>query len=589
MTCAAAQMLHLFWVLPLVVLGAWWAARRRQRDLRALFGDRVEQVVGKGLELRRAWSTTLVVLALALFAIAAAQPQWGFQWRDLESRGIEVVLALDVSRSMDAEDVHPSRLSRAKREVADLTAELAGDKVGLVVFAAGAYPRVPLTTDYDALATIVESTETGTLLAQGSSIASAVEVSLEMLGEPGEADQAVILISDGEDHAQGLDDAIQAANDAGVRVYTIGVGTDGGAPVPLDDGGFVTWQGEVVVSSLEDRALKELAQGTGGAYIQSSAGANDAKSLVSDLHGALTRQAVEVKREKVPDERFQWPLGAGIVLLTLAGLTGDGRRRGLALAALLVVAPAARAADLGPAELLMEQGRYDEAIAELERLQVDEPADPDIAWQLANARYGAGEVRRAAREFEDLAVRAPDDEMKLEALYNAGNARYRAGELDRAVENWTQVVALDEDHEAAKRNAQQVQQEIQRRLMPPQDQPQSGQGGEGGEAGEDGEPQPSDTGAPGEPGESGEPQESDGTRSEPGEANPDGEPTGQPDPSGELLEELAQDGDPTGESQAVTPYGVQEMSQEEARKLLDGVEEGTPRVVVRGQSSGKDW
>ncbi|MCP4921800.1 MAG: VWA domain-containing protein [Proteobacteria bacterium] len=592
MTCGAVQLLHLFWVLPLLVGLAWWAARRRQRDLSSLFGDRVEQIVGSGLEARRAWSTTLVVLALASFVVAAAQPQWGFTWRDLESRGIEVVIALDVSRSMDAEDVHPSRLSRAKREVADLSQELRGDRIGLVIFAGGAYPRVPLTTDYDALATIVDSTSTGTLRAQGSSLPSAVLTGLEMLGEPGQADQAIIVISDGEDHSDELDEAVIAANDSGVRVYTIGVGTEGGAPVPLEEGGFVDWAGEVVVSSLDDRALKKLASGTGGAYILSTAGAADTRSLAADLHGALTRQAIEVKREKVPDERYQWPLGAGIVLLTLAGLTGDGRRRGLALAALLFLTPTAEAADLDSAKLLMAQGRYDDALVELERLQAQEPTDADIAWEIANARYGAGDVRKAAREFEDLAVRAPDDEMQLEALYNAGNARYRAGELDRAVKNWQQVLALDEDHDAAKANAEQVQEEIQQRLTPPVEQPpQAGPGESQAGEGESGESQPSEEEGEEQEGDQGEPteSESDGTRSDPAQGEPTGDPQeGEGDPSGEMMEALSE-ASPDAPPSPATPYGVSAMSEEEARKLLDGVEEGTPRVVVRGQSSGKDW
>lgn len=586
MTCAAGQFLHLAWALPLVVLLLVWAARRRRRDLSRLFGARVDRVVRPGLEARRAWSSTLVLIGVAACIFAACQPRWGFTWRDLESRGIEVVVALDLSRSMDAADVDSSRLTRAKREIIDLVQELHGDRVGLVVFAAGAYPRVPLTTDYDALLNIVDGCESTTLMAQGSSLQSAVSTSLELLGEAGEADQAIVVLSDGEDHTEGLAEVIAEANDAGVRIYAIGVGTDGGAPVPQTDGGFVSYGGEVVVSRIQEDALRELAAGTGGAYVRSAAGAADVKGLAADLDAALTRQAVEVRREKVWDERFQWPLGAGLALIVLGLGLGDGRKRGAPLVLLALMAFPVRAADLGPVDLLMAQGRYDDAVTELERLRGEEPLDPQIAWKLAAARYGAGDPDGSARDFEDLAERLPETDDRVEALYNAGNARYRAGELDEALDRWQKVLANDPEHEAAQRNAEAVANELARRTQEGQQQPQQGEQGEG----QQGEQQQSgDTGQPpeeqGEPGEQGE--ESDGTNQH--EPQSGGSDTGAPG-SEQIAEALREgEGEPGEESAAQRPYGVEDMSAEEARKLLDGVEEGTPRVVVRGQSSGKDW
>jgi Ca-activated chloride channel family protein len=569
------------------MLLAFWAARRRRRDLRRLFGDRVEAVVAPGLEARRAWAITLVLLGVAACVFAAAQPRWGFTWRDIESRGVEIVVALDLSRSMDAQDVDPSRLTRARREVVDLVQELHGDRVGLVVFAGGAYPRVPLTVDYDALLHIVESCETSTLLAQGSSLDSAISTSLELLGEPGEADQAIVVLSDGEDHTEGLDEVIAEAKDAGVRIYAVGIGTDRGAPVPRADGGFVSYSGEVVVSRLQEDALRELAAGTGGAYVRSSAGASDVKGLAADLHAALTRQAIEVRREKVWDERYQWPLGFGLALIVLGMGLGDGRKRSAVLLALLLVAAPARASEteLGPAELLMSQGRYDEAVTELERLQAEDPLDPQIAWALAGARYGAGDATGAARDFEDLAERMPEEADRIEALYNAGNARYRAGELEEAVGDWQQVLAQEPEHEAAQQNAERVGQEILRRTQdPPDEQPGQGDGGEGQQ--QDGQPG-GDTGESSEGSESSEGESSDGTNKHEGR---DGEPGR--DSGLEQLDEALQSGEPGADSEdpgTARPYGVEEMSEEEARRLLDGVDEGTPRVTVRGQSSGKDW
>lgn len=178
MTLAEARWLHLLWLVPLMLLLARAAAMRRKADLERLFAAGVlSRHLPAGLEQRRALRLTLWIFGLALVSFSAAQPRWGFTWEEIEVRGLEVVFALDLSRSMDAQDVSPSRLERARREVRDLLTDMPNDRVGMVIFAAGAYPRVPLTLDHEVLYEILEDTNTGVLQAQGSSLANALRES----------------------------------------------------------------------------------------------------------------------------------------------------------------------------------------------------------------------------------------------------------------------------------------------------------------------------------------------------------------------------------------------------------------------------
>ncbi len=526
--------------------------------------------------------------------MAAAQPRWGFTWRELRAEGVEIVVALDVSRSMDAQDIEPSRLERGRREILDLLQLLPTDRVGLVIFAAGAYPRVPLTLDHDALARIVRSTDSGTIRAQGSSVASALTEALPLFSADGKADRAIVVLSDGEVWDDDLAILVTALQEADVRVYALGIGTEGGAPIPLPGGGFKKDAGSVVLSQLQEDGLKRVASATGGAYIRSVAGAQDVRALAERLHGELAASVTTVKRDKVWDERFQWPLAGGLGLLLLGALVGDGRvRRRVAAAALasLLVAPMAHATSLEEARRLLDGGETAQAVEVLTGLQVDHPQDPRIAWSLGEALFQDGRYDEAARVFSDLADRAPDSEHAQGARYNSGLSHYGGGRLEEAVGDWDRVLEADPEHPAARQNADAVRQELARRLQeqpPPQ---QQGQDGEQGEPGDTGQPQPQQR-EPGDTGSAGQPEQAqdqepgdDGSREqqagEPGEGEPGEEDEIRP------VAEAGDTGTPEGEP--VPVEGVQEISEEEAERLLESVDEGNPRVTVGGRSQGKDW
>jgi len=578
-TLAAPVWLHLLWGVAILAGVAFAAHRARTRALDRLFAagvlaDRVPQDLAR----RRSWTATLALLGLALVALAATQPRWGYTWRELRSEGVEVVLVLDVSRSMDAQDVEPSRLERARREIEDLLDELRSDRVGLVIFAGGAYPRVPLTLDHQALLRVVRETDSQVIQAQGSSLAAGLREAVPLFSDAARADRAVVVLSDGESWDRDLDEAVQALEEAGVRVYSLGIGTTRGAPIPLPGGGFKKDDMDsVVLTSLQEEALERVAEATGGAHVRSVAGGADTAALATRIHAELEVTTTAVRRDKVWDERFQWPLAGGLGLLLLGSLIVDGRTRrplaGLALVGLLAGAPA-QAQDLG----------------ELVRQQVVDPRDPQVSWALARALYEAGRYDEASRVFTDLADRAPGPEWSLGARYNSGLSHYGAGRLEEAVADWDRVVEQAPEHTAAKENADAVRQELARRLQEPPPEEQQGEDGQDQEGGDTGQGEPQEP----EAGDTGQPQDAQPTPQEE-ESSSDGtreqvEPTEQDaaDEDGEITP-VAEPGDTGPAEEGAVPEGVQEMSPEEAARLLETVEEGNPHVVVRGRSYGKDW
>jgi len=612
LTLGASEYLHLLWLVPLVAVGLLLASRARTKALERLFSPGVRaRMVPPGLERRRAWQATLTCLGLALVLLATAQPRWGFTWRDSQSEGVEIVIALDVSRSMDANDVDPSRLERAKREVLDLLEIAGGDRVGLVIFAGGAYPRIPLTLDHDLIRQVVRDMDSMVLKAQGSSLMGALVESVKLFDPEHEADRAVILISDGESWDDSLDSALTRIEGADVRVYALGVGTTDGSPIPDSGGGFKTDQsGQVVLTRLEEGALQAIASKTGGAYVRSAAGAADVEGLLGDLRGTLDRKATRTQREKIWDERFQWPLAGGIGLLVIAALIGDGR--GVAVAVLLLSLTAgapARAGELEDARAQLESGDADAAVQTLTAMREGNPDDVRVLWTLAEALSRSGRYEESREAFEDIADRAVDTDQRLDARYNAGNAAYGEGKLEDALESWQRVLEQSPEHEAARANTEAVQQELAQRMQdqPPQQDPQNQDEQEQDEQEQqDGEQEQqqgeeSDTGQSEEQQDTGESEE----EQDPSQADQDGEQQDEQEQSGERDEQeeqeelsaddLAEAGEEsdTDESQPSErpdlEQGVGDMSPEEAEKLLEGAEEGRPRVIIRGNPDGKDW
>ncbi len=320
-----------FWwlaVVPVLIVFLVWAYRTR-RQARQRFAL-PETLAASVHHAARRWKSALLVAGIGLAAAALTQPRWGFEWREVKRKGVDVFVLLDVSKSMWTEDVRPNRLTQAKFACEDLLQKLEGDRVGLIAFAGTAFVQCPLTIDYEAFRLTLRDAAPGIIPRGGTAIGPAIRTALKGF-EAGEGrDRAIVLITDGE---QTEGDALAAAEEAaraGVHIYAIGVGTAEGELIPVREDGQMSFlkdrEGKVVKSRLDEETLKQLAWKTGGIYVRSAAGDFGMDTIYEKGIGQLQKKEAGAKLQKRYFERFQWPLGIGFALLLLESFISDRRK-----------------------------------------------------------------------------------------------------------------------------------------------------------------------------------------------------------------------------------------------------------------------
>ena len=607
----------------LVLLGMWHRNR-----LKRVFSARLyRQVLPRSVVIRRTMRDVAIVMGIGAGLFALAGPQLGKEIISVREAGLDIILAVDLSRSMDCRDIDPSRLERARREILDLIEILEGDRVGLVIFAGGAYPRMPLSRDRDALRTLVGEMNTAIFEAQGSNLAEAIHVSVELLGERSEAGQAILIISDGEAHD--IDQALKTAREAAaadIQVYALGVGNKA-APVPSGPGTYLTENGQTVLSKPNPAILADLARAGGGAYVQSVASALDMEQLYRDgIRRNLNAAESESRQREIPRSDYQWPLGVALIILILGGWIGEGHRRwgaavAVGLAILLATANPAFASNLADGDALYRAEKYNQAVDVFTELSMSNPSDPEVFGRLAAARYRAGDFHGAARAWENQSELLGN--RVVDADFNAGNAHYRSGSLEEALNSYDRVLARQPTHEKASRNQGVVRQELEaRRMVKQKQQQQEQQSGEG-----ESEEKPSGDKQEGEGSQEqgGEPSTEEGDQAK---QSGDRSKEGTSDEQGKQGKKERKSGDQTAEQDKSSSASDQEKEDPErdagtadldnledggegetqgdggktaadsltgpiteasAEKLLEGVEEGRPRVRIPGRSKGNPW
>ena len=269
---ANIEMLWWLIAIPVFVIAYIVMTKRKERQLKA-FGDPelMAQLMPDASKSRPIWKFSLMLVALVLLIVAAARPQFGQKENTVKRQGIEVMVALDISNSMLAEDVAPNRLDRAKQMLSKMIDNMVDDKVGLVVFAGEAFTQLPITCDYVSAKMFLNTITPNLIQTQGTAIGTALQTAITSFGSPeSEAGRAIILITDGENHE---DDAIAAAKKAhelGIKVFVIGIGKPEGAPIPKPGTNdyFKDRQGQVVVSKLNEEMCQQIAQAGSGVYVR---------------------------------------------------------------------------------------------------------------------------------------------------------------------------------------------------------------------------------------------------------------------------------------------------------------------------------
>ncbi len=318
----------------LAVAGAIALARRRQRWARMGDPDLIARLASSASRKRQAIRRALLVTGLALLVLAAARPQMGGTTVKTRQAGIDVVFALDISKSMLAKDVAPSRLQASRLLLEGLMERMGPNRVALVPFAGVAFAQCPLTRDLSAIGVYLRSLDPESIPVGGTAMGRALSVATELLtGEEGEKrakSKVVVLITDGEDHDSDPKAAAQAAAEAGVKLFTVGMGSLAGEPIPLyhQDGslkGYVKNRaGQFVYSRLDEATLRTLAETTEGLYLPYQGDAT--LQTLSTALQALERTELESSLRRQYDERFQFALGPALLLLLLEAWLGDRRR-----------------------------------------------------------------------------------------------------------------------------------------------------------------------------------------------------------------------------------------------------------------------
>ena len=639
-------------IAAVIVLRLFWRAsdRKRRAALEAfvapqLLGDLTASVSAR----RRASKRALVLAGVLLAGLALAGPQYGFTWQETQRRGIDVLIALDTSRSMLAQDVAPNRLERAKLAVRDLVDQLGSDRVGLIAFAGSAFLQCPLTLDHAAFLESLDALQPGVIPAPGSDLASALRTAEQALATEQRNVKLLVLFSDGEDLGGGAVEAAKHAAEQGIRVFTVGVGSDTGEliPVPGTNGGtefLKDPQGEYVKSKLDAETLRRVAELTGGFYEPLGRRGEGVAAIYEKALAPLPKEELASRMRRVPLERFQWPLALALLCLALEPLVRErvARARGTKGASAVVVllvglgAASAEAASVHEAQRLYAEGKYEQALAEYRAAVGEQPA-PQLEFNLGAAAYKAGQFGDAAAAFA-RALGSEDPKLQEQSFYNLGNAQFRLGEASReskpqqTMQAWQQAIdayeaALevdpqDEDarynRDYVKRALEELQQQQQQdrkneqnekqqkddqqQDQEQQEQQQQQQGDDQQQEQQSGEQQKEDEAKQDESQGSGEPRPTPSAAPQ----QPDGDQGNEQD---EQQKPDQQPGDQGGPSDREQPSDAPEadepqqqpgqMSPDEARDLLDSLKDGeanlqeldqnAPQRRGRARDQERDW
>ena len=264
----------------------------------------------------------VLILGLSCLVLGLVNPKIGTKLETVKRQGVDIVFAVDVSKSMLAEDIAPNRLEKAKRLVSEVINQLASDRIGIIAYAGQAYPQLPITTDYGAAKMFLQSMNTDMLSSQGTAIDAAIELASTYFNDEEQTNRVLFIVSDGEDHSGGkAADAVEIAVEQGVRVYTIGVGKISGGPIPIKRNGVVERlkkdsQGEVVITKLNEDILAEIADEGNGIYINGE-NTGDAVEVIKEELEQMDKKEFEAKQFAEFKDQFQWFLGAGLFFLFL--------------------------------------------------------------------------------------------------------------------------------------------------------------------------------------------------------------------------------------------------------------------------------
>lgn len=333
MNFGQSQYFYLLWLIPALIVFYVYAYRTRKRLLECFAQSGLIGRIMPELSMKKRKSKSALLVFGCLFLILAATgPKWGFHWEELRRRGIDIIVAIDTSKSMLSQDVKPNRLERAKLAVKEIVNLLEGDRIGLVAFAGTAFLQCPLTLDYSAFRLSLERVNTNIIPRGGTSISRAINEALKAFPGQEKKHKAIILITDGEDHEGNPIKAAERAAQQGVKIYTVGIGTPEGELIPItDEQGNTTYlkdrQGRVVKTRLDEETLQRIALKTGGNYVRARGAQFGLDRIYLEKIARLEKKVLESKLQKRYEERYYMPLLLSLVCIVLEMVISERKKQ----------------------------------------------------------------------------------------------------------------------------------------------------------------------------------------------------------------------------------------------------------------------
>ena len=503
--------LYLVPLVPLLWLVFRSADSRRGRRLETLLGADAENHLEGFNHRLQSWRRFFFLAGVFWLLLALARPQWGANEVSVTQRGSDIVIALDISNSMLAEDVLPNRMGRAITELTSFLSRLEDSRVGLVFFAGSAFVQCPLTLDYGTAEIFLKMAGPDMMSQQGTAIASALETSRALLnkGRPdGQKNnfQAILLVTDGEDLEGKWEEQAEACKKEGIKVIPVGVGDKGGGLIPAfdlhgrPDGFMKDEEGNVVMTRLDLVSLEKMAGIGGGSSFLIGVDGLAGNRLFAELQ-RLGKRDLEDRRISSFKERFVWPLMLALICFVLRMVlharrpnrpegsfpTSKGARVSvvLLLAIPLLWSTAAQAGlrPVGGSEAmagreLFVAGEFEQALEKFEEALIQAPEDPRISLALGETLHHLERYEEAGVEFERALGLAGDPELRAEALYNLGTTRLAAGQTDQAVEDLLASLQFDPDQADARHNLEVALRQLQQQQEQEQQEDQENQDGE---------------------------------------------------------------------------------------------------------------
>jgi Ca-activated chloride channel family protein len=443
------QFLWLLLVIPSALAAFfWWSERVKQKLLTQFVEPRLLGQLTVGLSLtRRKWKYILLIVAVALLIVAIARPQRGFDLEEVQQNGLDIVVAVDTSKSMLATDIAPNRLARAKLAALELMQTAKADRLGLVAFAGDAFLECPLTIDDTAFQQSVQALDVNSIPQGGTALAAAINTTLEAFKEKGNH-RALVLFTDGEDNDEGALEAAQNAAKEGLKIFTIGIGSAEGTLITVADANgnsdYVRDdKGQVVKSHLNEELLQQIATATGGFYLPLR-GADTINTLYERGLAPLPKSEGKEKLVRRYHEQFYWPLAAAMVLLITEFLLPErrsptrrvskkrgqrvGSETGAPVAAVVgiifLVSTGGVNASLGSAMRDYQSGNFTNALAEYTQIAAVKTNDLRLVFNAGDAAYRATNFDLAQSLFQQVTL-SPDLKLQQQAFYNLGNVQFQ--------------------------------------------------------------------------------------------------------------------------------------------------------------------